>query len=310
MRDTTISDAATELGGCVERVLNVGYVQRMYFTDEDPPPIVSPDAPKYDITAAGPAKIRDKTTRELKDALNALNLSQLTVGSAATVRENAKNAGLVLQKTVAPSTEGYVGKAKGLKQIAWERGFYSAEDLRAKGLMKVKEEAIRTKLNLCKDFATEISQMQFIAKQLGVEVTMTPKAHPELAGQGIEYSWGYAKLMFRKNNTNGTSKEKAQRLESNVLDAISTENLTIERIRKFVRKARDYKMVYREHFKTLDLMKQSSASALSTEEDANKLKKEIASFEKLHFAKIEKQVKYLKTHRAAADFDTKFIKES
>ena len=68
-------------------------------------------------------------------------------------------------------------------------------------------------------------------------------------------------------------------------------------------------MVYREHFKTLDLMIQSSASALSTEENANKLKKEIASFEKLHFAKIEKQVKYLKTHRAAADFDTKFIKD-
>ena len=65
--------------------------------------------------------------------------------------------------------------------------------------------------------------------------------------------------MFRNNNTNGTSKEKAQRLESNVLDAISTENLTIERIRKFVRKARDYKMVYREHFKTLDLMKLCTA---------------------------------------------------
>ena len=44
-------------------------------------------------------------------------------------------------------------------------------------------------------------------------------------------------------------------------------------------KARDYKMVYREHLKTLDLMIQSSASVLSTEEDANKLKKEIASFE-------------------------------
>ena len=139
MRDTTISDAASELGGCVERVLNVGDVQRICFTDEDPSPIVSPDVPKY-ATAAGPAKIRDKTTRELKDALNALNLSQLTVGSAATVRENAKNAGLVLQKTVAPSTEGYVGKAKGLKQIAWERGFNSA-----------------------KDFATEIFQMQFLA---------------------------------------------------------------------------------------------------------------------------------------------------
>ena len=45
MRDTKTTDAATELGGCVERVLNVGDVQRMCFTDEDPPPIVSPDAP-------------------------------------------------------------------------------------------------------------------------------------------------------------------------------------------------------------------------------------------------------------------------
>ena len=51
-------------------------------------------------------------------------------------------------------------------------------------------------------------------------------------------------------------------------------------------------MVYQEHFKTLDAMIQSS-SAVSTEEDANKLKKEIASFESF-----------------AADFDTKFMKES
>ena len=93
------------------------------------------------------------------------------------------------------------------------------------------------------------------------------------------------------------------------MDALSSDNLTIERIRKFVRKARDYKMVYREHFKTLDLMIQSSALA-TTAEEANEMKKEIASFEKLHFAKIEKQVKHLKAHRAAADFDTKFIKES
>ena len=50
--------------------------------------------------------------------------------------------------------------------------------LLATGPMRVKDEAIRTKLNTCKDFVTELSQMQFIAKQLGVEVTMTPKAHP------------------------------------------------------------------------------------------------------------------------------------
>ena len=100
--------------------------------------------------------------------------------------------------------------------------------------------------------------MQWVAEQIGVRVVMTPKAHPELAGQGIEYSWGYAKLCFRRMNTARTSKEKAQALEKNILVTTATEGvhtLNIERVRKFVRKARDYKLVYREHFYTLDLMK-------------------------------------------------------
>ena len=72
--------------------------------------------------------------------------------------------------------------------------------------------------------------------------------------------------------------------------------------------ARDYKMVYRENFKTLDLMQLSALA--TTAEEANQMKEQIASFEKLHYSKIEKQVKHLKAHRAAADCDTKFIKES
>ena len=96
---------------------------------------------------------------------------------------------------------------------------------------------------LCK-----LSQMQFIAKQLSDEETTTSNAHPELADHGSGYSWGYAKLMFRKNNTNGTSNEKAQRQKRNVVDAASAVNLTIEHVCKFVRKARDCKMFNREIF--------------------------------------------------------------
>jgi len=29
---------------------------------------------------------------------------------------------------------------------------------------------------------------------------MSPKGHPELAGKGVEYAWGAAKLLFRKIN--------------------------------------------------------------------------------------------------------------
>ena len=68
---------------------------------------------------------------------------------------------------------------------------------------------------------------------------MTPKAHPELAGQGIEYSWGYEKLCFRRMNTARASKEKAQALEPNILAPTATEGVhvpNIERVRKFLGK--------------------------------------------------------------------------
>jgi hypothetical protein len=31
-------------------------------------------------------------------------------------------------------------------------------------------------------------------------VFFSPKAHPEVAGMGIEYTWGAAKLFFRRND--------------------------------------------------------------------------------------------------------------
>ncbi len=33
---------------------------------------------------------------------------------------------------------------------------------------------------------------------MGVEVDQSMKSHPELAGEGIEYSWGQAKSVYRR----------------------------------------------------------------------------------------------------------------
>ena len=55
------------------------------------------------------------------------------------------------------------------------------------------------------------------------------------------------KLCFRKNNTAHSAKEKAQKLEANVLHVTSTndkQSLNLEHVQKFVWKAHDYKMVY------------------------------------------------------------------
>jgi hypothetical protein len=34
---------------------------------------------------------------------------------------------------------------------------------------------------------------------LGCHMKLTPKCHPEIAGRGVEYAWGYSKLRFRKH---------------------------------------------------------------------------------------------------------------
>jgi hypothetical protein len=42
----------------------------------------------------------------------------------------------------------------------------------------------------CLDFAEEMTALQHVGGKLGVSVTITPKFHAELAGEGIEYTVG------------------------------------------------------------------------------------------------------------------------
>ena len=112
---------------------------------------------------------------------------------------------------------------------------------------KVQEKARDTKTSVyhflegCDDFKAEKSQMQYVLEELlNVELRMTPKCHPEIAGQGIEYAWGYAKLRFRQKFNDMT----AANLKENVRAVLDTEVLTRKRTNKFVRKARDYKLTY------------------------------------------------------------------
>ena len=63
-----------------------------------------------------------------------------------------------------------------------------------------------------------------------------------MAGQGVEYGWGKAKQYFRRHNTmdNNTFKKR-------VIECIDTsEVLTMERVRKFARRARAYRNGYKD----------------------------------------------------------------
>jgi hypothetical protein len=73
---------------------------------------------------------------------------------------------------------------------------------------------------------------------MGVLVNRTPKCHCELAGKGIEYTWGCSKNYYRALKLqNKRGKEKFRRA---VAKCLERDILTTERIRKFSRRARQY----------------------------------------------------------------------
>ncbi len=49
----------------------------------------------------------------------------------------------------------------------------------------------------CTDFEEEESLLQSMGRQMGVIIDRTPKCHCEMAGKGVEYSWGCAKNAYR-----------------------------------------------------------------------------------------------------------------
>ena len=50
----------------------------------------------------------------------------------------------------------------------------------------------------CLDFEEEETLLQSMGKEMGVLVDRMPKCHCELAGEGIEYSWGCAKNFYSR----------------------------------------------------------------------------------------------------------------
>ena len=191
---------------------------------------------------------------------------------------------------------GYVGKPKGMLDVLFERGLLDPERLKggkdgnkieytkdAKTIDGIPDESysLSSMLAQCRDFQNEPTAMEELTELLGHKQEKTPKKHPEIAGRGIEYCWGKAKMTFRHNNNYSPN---AKNLEGRVRDALDSSTvLTLERARKFNRKATDYKRSY----VALD-----------------------GGGGEVEFADIEKMKKQSKTHRCTLDQDHAFIQNS
>jgi hypothetical protein len=318
MRDSVMT--VGDLGDAPDKILNIGDTATHIFDESDDPPFCDPTMPRLDLIKPGAVpKVTALNNNEIKAALLQRGLHQAANGKRDVLVANARRAGIDVTKLAyskADIIEGYVGKAKGLKQIAIERGFFSKARmmLSSRDPGFVNSDNLRKIVGACTDFKNETSQLQHIANKLGVAVIMTPKAHAELAGQGIEYSWGYAKLYFRRHNTTG---DQAKKLERNIRNALSDDNMTKTRVRKFVRKAREYKVIYHEFFLAKQAAEEEAKEASIDESATNVKKKEqkikeeaVKRLSKHHYSIIEKQVKAMKAHRCALDTDFNFIKNA
>lgn len=157
MKDSIIENL--DYLGPHSRTLSVGDIQKMYFDDESTGPFdeIDRDGTKYD---------RPYTEEEM------FRLQSTWRG----------------KKPMPTIRQGWLNKPKGLKQLLWERGLYQPR------LNKSQMQMILSRLP---DFSNEKIGIRNLLQERGHILVVSPKCHPEIAGSGIEYSWGLADIHFR-----------------------------------------------------------------------------------------------------------------
>lgn len=201
---------------------------------------------------------KDKTKKELIDDIMRTEVgryegeNKLTKTTVRELRNIASRLEISTNKNVTQKlTPGWRGMGKGMLQILWERGWICEEELgryRKKSVdddgFLVKEYSLtHSMLGECSDFANELSQLEYVCSECGVEALITTKYHAEYAGEGIEYSWGAAKALYRRYPI--YSKQGKENFLDLVSRCTSRDVLTTELIRKFSRRAWNYMLTYK-----------------------------------------------------------------
>jgi hypothetical protein len=259
------------------------------------------EAKRHDKVKEGTTSTRTLRLEELKILLQEKGL--LARGKKTELIKRCEDNGIRTIETTQKIEEGWQGKPKGLLQILWERGWIDANNLgnytmsgrqNASGVL-MKNTSLKLLMANCIDFEEEESLLQYYGRDLGVTVDRTPKCHCELAGEGIEYAWGFSKNYYR---TLSLSDKKGKQ---NFLDAvnkcISRDKITTGMIRKFSRRAREYIAAYYKVWQKKQEQAEATADLPIVDETTTPVE-------------IEKIIKLFKTHRCAMDFDSSFCKAS
>jgi len=276
-----------------DKMLQVGDTQSFVFSDTDDGPfyLQRGNERRFDRNEGTIEKALSKA--ELTTVLQARNI--LTKGSLKQLQAICRANGIQTKKTVPKVVEGWVGKAKGKLQILWERGFIDTTNLArytndgkvdAFGIID-KSYSLHQLMMNCKDFIEEESMLQSKGQEMGVLIDRTPICHAELAGEGIECSWGCSKNEYRRQPL--SMKRKKETYRELVKTCLSRDTLTTERVRLFAKRARSYVCAYYQlhHSGIID--------------------HDILDSNLPEQVKIERMAKKYKTHRSAIDFNAGFI---
>ena len=290
--------------GNFPRVLNPGDVQEFNFTTKDDGPfylsVTERKKKKHNVTTGQKLK-RNFTRSELSAKIIEMvpslepSLKGLT---AAKVKELAENLHIPISENYDEILPGWVGTPKGLRQVLWERGLIPADSI-----VQYTRNHKDPKYNLvqimasCQDFLEETNLLQDTLIKRGIVIIKSPKCHAELAGEGIEYTWGFVKNIYRRLPL--SHKQSKESFLSSVKYVLSRSVIKKEEVRKFARKARRYTCAYY----VLDHNLQPSTDTFVDEHGRTII--DLTGSTTL--PSIERLVKQFKTHRCALDFATEFI---
>jgi len=176
----------------------------------------------------------------------------------------------------------------------------------------LKGTSLHALLEQCNEFKHELSTLQILGQEIGVAVDATPKYHAELAGEGIEYSWGYSKSVYRHSPLSSKKgRQKNFELVDRCCDPVI--HLKKEQVRKMAKRARSYICTYHYLATQNDLadVEQPADQPVVVADDAprcrHKNENKLAEKQKQLFVNIEKLTKKFWTHQCALDFDGSFV---
>ena len=133
--------------------------------------------------------------------------------------------------------------------------------------------------------------MQLTMEKLGATCFHSPKFHCELTGEGIEYSWGNAKVKYWKICM--VDKNTERKFHERVSECLSRGHLTTDLVGNNSKRARDYMVSY---FITATNRKEGDDAAVMRVDEMKPCA--------ISRQRIEQMKRVVKMHRAAIDFDT------